>query len=167
MASSGTAVVTLPTETEILITREFDAPKRLVWQAFTTPELVSQWWPGQRGEMKSCEIDLRVGGAYRYVMTASEGFEVAFHGEFQEIVPEERLVHTEVFEGAPEGSAPALSINEFTEAGGRTTLSMLMRLESREVRDMIVATGMESGVQEGMDILEQLVTEGARASAAS
>src|SRR5437879_1451205 len=99
MVSSGTAVVTLPTETQILITREFDAPKHLVFKAYTTPELIKRWWSGNRGKVTSAEVDLRVGGKWRYVMTANEGFEVAFHGEFKEIVPNERIVSTEVYEG--------------------------------------------------------------------
>jgi uncharacterized protein YndB with AHSA1/START domain len=159
VTSSAKAKVTTPSDEEILITREFDAPRHLVYRAYTTPELVSRWWPGRRGEMQSCEIDLRVGGAWRYVMRTSEGFEVAFHGEFSEVVENERLVGTEVFEGAPPGAAPALSIVTFEQSGGRTTLSMLMRVESREVRDMILASGMEGGVQEGMDILEQIAAE--------
>src|ERR1700752_5396990 len=96
--SSGTATVTLPTDEQILITREFDAPKHLVYKAWTTPELVKRWWSGQRGKMTLAEIDLRVGGMWRYVMVANGGFEVAFHGEFREIVPNERIVTTEVFE---------------------------------------------------------------------
>ena len=159
VTSDNRTTVTTPSDTEILMVREFDAPKSLVYKAYTTPELVSRWWPGRRGEMQSCEIDLRVGGRWRYVMRSSEGFEVAFHGEFSEIVENERLVNTEVFEGAPPGSAPALSIVTFEQSGGRTTLRMLMRLESREVRDMLIATGMEGGVQEGMDILEQITRE--------
>jgi uncharacterized protein YndB with AHSA1/START domain len=159
VTSSAKAKVTTPSDEEILITREFDAPRHLVYRAYTTPELVSRWWPGRRGEMQSCEIDLRVGGAWRYVMRTSEGFEVAFHGEFSEVVENERLVGTEVFEGAPPGAAPALSIVTFEQSGGRTTLRMLMRVESREVRDMILASGMEGGVQEGMDILEQIAAE--------
>ena len=81
MTNSGTAKVTLPTDQQILITREFDAPKLLVYKAWTTPELVKRWWSGRRGEMTIAEIDLRVGGAWRYVMMAQGGFEVAFHGE--------------------------------------------------------------------------------------
>ena len=77
MTSSGSAVVTLPTDTEILITREFDAPKHLVYKAYTTPDLVRRWWAGKRGEVTSCEIDLRVGGKWRYVMNAQGGFEVS------------------------------------------------------------------------------------------
>ena len=157
--TSSRARVTTPSDEEILIEREFDAPRSLVYKAYTTPELVSRWWPGLRGEMRSAEIDLRPGGAWRYVMVTHEGAEVAFHGEFSEVVENERLVTTEAFEGAPPGSAPALNVVTFEQAGGRTTLSMLMRVESREVRDMILATGMEGGVQEGMDILEQIARE--------
>ncbi|MEA2468274.1 MAG: hypothetical protein QOJ57_2400, partial [Thermoleophilaceae bacterium] len=98
VTSSGTATVTLPTDEQILITREFDAPKHLVYEAWTTPELVRRWWSGRRGEMTVAEIDLRVGGMWRYVMVAHGGFEVGFHGEYSEIVPNERLVSTEVYE---------------------------------------------------------------------
>src|SRR4051812_20409312 len=98
VASSGTAQVTLPTDEQILITREFDAPKHLVYKAWTTPELVKRWWSGHRGAMTVAEIDLRVGGTWRYVMVAKGGFEVAFHGEYREIVPDERIVTTEVYE---------------------------------------------------------------------
>ena len=159
VTSGKRATVTTPSDTEILMVREFHAPRHLVYRAYTTPELVSRWWPGRRGEMQSCEIDLRVGGKWRYVMRASEGFEVAFHGEFSEIVENERLVNTEVFEGGPPGTPPALSIVTFEQEGDRTALRMLMRLESRELRDMVIASGMEGGVQEGMDILEEIVLE--------
>src|ERR671919_2700108 len=99
VTSSGSAVVTLPADTQILITREFDALKHLVYRAYTEPDLIRRWWSGERGEVTSVEVDLRVGGRWRYVMTANEGFEVAFHGEFREIVPNERIVNTEVYEG--------------------------------------------------------------------
>src|SRR3954469_2300332 len=101
--SSKQATVMLPTDEQILITREFDAPKELVFRAFTTPELVKRWWHANRGEMTIAEIDLRVGGRWRYVMVADGGIEVGFHGEYREIVPNERIVSTEVFEGLPEG----------------------------------------------------------------
>src|ERR1700674_1601879 len=109
MTSSGTAVVTLPTDTQILITREFDAPKHLVYKAWTTPELIKRWWSGQRGEVTIVEIDLRVGGRWRYVMVAGGEFEVAFHGEYRESGPNERIVSTEVFEmpGGPAGDEGA------------------------------------------------------------
>ena len=158
--SSGTAKVTLPTDEQILVTREFDAPKHLVYKAWTTPELVKRWWSGQRGEVTIAEIDLRVGGRWRYVMVTGEGFEVAFHGEYREIVPNERIVTTEVYEmpGAealPEADEP-LNIITFSEADGRTTLTLLVQTASKELRDTIIDSGMEAGMQEGMDLLEQV-----------
>ncbi len=153
--SSGTATVSLPTDEQIVITREFDAPRHLVYRAWTTPELVRRWWSGHRGVMTVAEIDLRVGGAWRYAMNAEGGYEVAFHGEFHEIVPNERLVSTEIFEGAPGGEA-AVNTVTFDEHGGRTTVKVVMQLPSKEVRDMIIESGMEGGMQEGMDLLEQV-----------
>jgi uncharacterized protein YndB with AHSA1/START domain len=154
VTSSGTATVTLPTDEQILITREFDAPKHLVYKAWTTPDLVKRWWSGQRGQMTSCEIDLRVGGRWRYVMVADGGFEVAFHGEYREIVPDERIVATEVYEGMP--GAEALNTHTFTEADGRTTLTVLVQHASKENRDGHLNSGMETGLQEAMDLLEQV-----------
>jgi uncharacterized protein YndB with AHSA1/START domain len=157
VASSGTATVTLPSDEQILIRREFDAPRHLVYQAWTTPELVRRWWPGHQGRMTVAEIDLRVGGRWRYVMVAHNGMEVAFHGEYREIVPNERIVTTEVYElpDAPEGDG-ALNTVTFSEADGRTTLTILVQTASRQERDMIVDSGMEVGLQEQMELLEQL-----------
>jgi uncharacterized protein YndB with AHSA1/START domain len=154
VTSSGTATVTLPTDEQILIRREFEAPKHLVYKAWTTPELVKRWWSGNRGEMTIAEIDLRVGGAWRYMMVTDEGFEVAFHGEYREIVPNERIVSTEVYEGMPEGEA--LNSVTFTETEGRTTLRVLVQHSSKEARDAHIDSGMETGMQEGMDLLEQV-----------
>jgi uncharacterized protein YndB with AHSA1/START domain len=154
VTSSGTATVTLPTDEQILITREFDAPKHLVYEAWTTPELVRRWWSGHRGAMTIAEIDLRVGGAWRYVMVANGGYEVAFHGEYREIVPNERIVTTEVYEGMPDGEV--LNTMTFTELDGRTILTVLVQAASKEERDVIVDSGMEAGMQEGMDLLEQV-----------
>jgi uncharacterized protein YndB with AHSA1/START domain len=157
MASSGTAVVTLPTDTQILITREFDAPKHLVYRAWTTPDLIKRWWSGDHGAVTSAEVDLRVGGRWRYVMKANEGFEVAFHGEFREIVTDERIVSTEVFEGMPDAEeAAVVNTNTFIENNGRTTLTILAQHPSREIRDMVIKSGMEAGMQEQMDHLEQV-----------
>jgi len=160
MLSSGTATVTLPTDEQILITREFDAPKHLVYRAWTTPELVKRWWSGRRGEMTVAEIDLRVGGKWRYVMVADGGFEVAFHGEFREIVPNERIVNTEVYEMPGADPLPAedepVNIVTFAEQDGRTTLTLLVQTTSKELRDAIIESGMEAGMQEGMDLLEQV-----------
>jgi uncharacterized protein YndB with AHSA1/START domain len=158
--TSGSATVTLPTDEQILVTREFDAPRHLVYRAWTTPDLVRRWWSGRRGEMKVVDIDLRVGGMWRYVMVAHGGFEVAFHGEFREIVPDERLVYTEVYEGPggelPPGVEPPLNTATFAESDGRTTLALLTECPSRELRDAIIDSGMETGLQEQMDVLEEL-----------
>ena len=105
VTSSGTATLTLPTDEQILITREFDAPKHLVYKTWTTPELVKRWWSAKRGEVTVAEIDLRVGGAWQYVMVTDGGFEVAFHGEYREIVPNERIVSTEVLRGHARGGS--------------------------------------------------------------
>jgi uncharacterized protein YndB with AHSA1/START domain len=137
-----------------LITREFAAPKHLVYLAWTTPELIKRWWSGDRGEVVSADVDLRVGGSWRYVMTANAGFEVAFHGEYREIVANERIVATEVYEGMPDGEA--LTTTTFTEQDGRTTLTLLVEHSCREHRDAHVNSGMEGGMQEAMNHLEQI-----------
>jgi uncharacterized protein YndB with AHSA1/START domain len=154
MSNSGKAVVTLPSDREILITREFEAPKHLVYRAYTTPELIERWWSGDRGRVTSVEVDLRVGGTWRFVMMANEGFEVAFHGEYRDIVPDERLVSTEVFEGAPD--AQALDTLTLTEHDGRTTMTILVDHGTREQRDAVLATGMQEGLQEALDDLEEV-----------
>ncbi len=154
VTSSGTARVTLPTDEQILITREFDAPKHLVYKAWTTPELVKRWWHANRGEVTVAEIDLRIGGTWRYAMVTPDGLEVAFHGEYREIVPNERLVSTEVYEGFPDGEA--LDTLTLTEVDGRTTLAILVEHTSKEHRDGHINSGMEDGMQDAMDLLEQV-----------
>ncbi len=157
MTSSGAATVTLPTDEQILITREFDAPKHLVYKAWTTPELVKRWWSGKRGVVTLAEIDLRVGGTWRYVLVANGGFEVGFHGEYREIIPNERIVTTEVYEGAPsDDDNPVLNIITFTEVDGRTFLELVTQCPTKEVRDLIIDSGMEVGMQESMDALEEV-----------
>ena len=152
--SSRAATLTLPTDEQILITREFDAPKHLVYKAWTTPELVKRWWHANRGEATIAEIDLRVGGKWRYVMVTEDGFEVAFHGEFREIVPNERIVSTEVYEGMPEGEA--VNTMTLTEVDGRTTVTIIVQHTSKEHRDAHIDSGMEAGMQDAMDLLEQV-----------
>jgi uncharacterized protein YndB with AHSA1/START domain len=155
--TSGTAKVTLPAENQILITREFNAPRRLVWKAYTTPELIKRWWSGQRGTVTSAEVDLRVGGTWRYVMVADGGFEVAFRGEYREVVPEERLVNTEIFEGLPDPDDHAgLVTMTLAEKDGRTYMEMLCEYRDKTDRDAVMESGMEIGMQEGMDALEQV-----------
>jgi uncharacterized protein YndB with AHSA1/START domain len=156
MRTSQTAKVTLPTDEQILITREFDAPKHLVFRAFTTPELVKQWWHANRGEMTLAEIDLRPGGKWRYVSVTDGGMEVGFHGEYREIVPNERVVSTEAYEGVPDPDANAtVNTATFAEADGRTTLTILVQAPSKETRDAIIESGMEAGMQDALDLLEE------------
>jgi uncharacterized protein YndB with AHSA1/START domain len=159
VTSSGTATVSLPTDEQILITREFAAPKDLVYKAWTTPELVRRWWHAKRGEVTVAEIDLRVGGKWRYVMVTEDGFEVGFHGEYREIVPNERIVSTEVYEGAPQAEGVeegTLNTLTLAEAEGRTTMTILVQAPRKEIRDAIIESGMEAGMQDAMDLLEQV-----------
>lgn len=152
VTSSGIARVTLPRDEQILIVREFDAPRDLVYKAWTTPDLVKRWWGAKRGEVTVAEIDLRVSGKWRYVGVMPDGTEVAFHGEYREIIPNERIVHTEVFEGAPD--AEALTAVTFTEAAGRTTLAILVQYDSAQDRNAH-SDYMKDGLEEAMDLLEQ------------
>jgi uncharacterized protein YndB with AHSA1/START domain len=158
---SRKATVTLPTDEQIRITREFDAPRHLVYEAWTTPELVKRWWNAKRGEVTVAEIDLRVGGKWRYAMETPDGFEVAFHGEYREIVPNERLVTTETYEGLPEGvseeDAATLNTATFEEEDGRTTLTIVVQAKNKASRDAIVESGMEAGLQDALDLAEEVV----------
>jgi uncharacterized protein YndB with AHSA1/START domain len=153
--------VTFPSDTEILITRTVNAPPHLVYRAWTTPELVKKWWPGRRGEMTVAEMDFRVGGAWRFVMVAHGEFEVAFHGTYREIAPNERIVHTEAMEmpGTAPDSEDGAVLNTVTfEAsdGGATLVSIRTDAGARELRDMIARSGMEGGVREQFEIIEEL-----------
>jgi uncharacterized protein YndB with AHSA1/START domain len=160
MMSSGTATLTLPTDEQILITREFDAPRHLVWQAWTTPELVKRWWHANRGRVTVAEIDLRVGGKWRYLAVTDDGMEVGFHGVYREIVPDERLVSTEVYEGLPEGISEeeggTLNTATFEENDGRTTVTLQIQTTTKESRDAIIESGMEAGLQDALDLLEEV-----------
>ena len=151
--SSGAAVVTLPTDTQILITREFAAPRHLVFRAWTTPELVRRWWHAGRGEMAAAEIDLRVGGRWRFAMVTPSGFDVVFSGEYREMVPDERLVWTESYERMPD--AESLQTMTLTERDGRTSMTILGEYGSRQVRDAVIASGMEAGMQDALSLLDQ------------
>jgi uncharacterized protein YndB with AHSA1/START domain len=131
-----------------------------VWKVLTEPDLIKRWWAGQRGTVTHASVDLRVGGTWRYVMTADGGFEVGFHGEFREIDAPAGMVQTEVYEGAPDGdSEPTLNHYTLTERDGRTTLTVRTVAPSKELRDTIIASGMEGGMQEGYDLLEELAAD--------
>ena len=160
VTTSRTARVTVPTDEQILITREFDAPKHLVYRAMTTPELVKRWWHANRGKVTVVEIDLRVGGKWRHVMVADDGTEVGFHGEYLEIEPDERIASTEIYEGLPEGvteeQGATVNTATFTEVDGRTTLTILVQATSKISRDAIIDSGMEDGLQDALDLMEQV-----------
>jgi uncharacterized protein YndB with AHSA1/START domain len=155
-ANSDSFKVTTPSDQEIRMTRLFNAPRHLVFDAMTKPEHVKQWW-GRLGEGYSvpvCEIDLRVGGAWRFVNRHPEG-EAAFYGEYREIAPPSRLVFTEIFEPFPD--AVSVVTAEFTEEGGKTRLTATVRYSSQDVRDMVIASGMSRGAGISYDRLEDLV----------
>ena len=157
MNSEAVVSVTLPTDTQILIVRDFDAPRHLVYRAWTTPELVRRWWHAGRGEMTVCEIDLHVGGRWRYAIVTDDGAEVGFHGEYREIVPDERLVSTEVYEGIPDAEThAALDTLTLTESDGRTTMTILVEHPTTEGRDAHIASGMEDGLTDALALLEEV-----------
>jgi uncharacterized protein YndB with AHSA1/START domain len=153
-ATSGTAKVTLPADDQILIEREFAAPPQLVWRAVTEPDLVRQWWHANRGEITECEIDLRVGGTWRYAMRPTGGEEFAFYGEYLEIVPHERIVQTEVFAPFPDDGAT--NTMTLVERDGATLLRTLVQHKTKEGRDSHIGSGMEAGMQDAFDNLERV-----------
>lgn len=157
-ANSSTFQVMTPSENEIRMTRLFDAPPRLVFEAMTRPEHVTEWW-GRLGEGYSvpvCEIDLRVGGRWRFVNRHPHG-DAAFHGEYREITPPSRLVFTEIFEEFPD--AVSVVTSELTEENGKTRFTATVRYPSQEVRDAVIKSGMARGAGTSYDRLEDLVTE--------
>ena len=154
VATKHTAKVSLPADDQILIEREFAAPAHLVWRTVTEPDLVRRWWHANRGEVTTCEIDLRVGGKWRYAMRPEGGEEFAFYGEFLEIVPETKIVQTEIFAPFPDdGSTNTMTL---AERDGVTVLRTLVQHQTPEARDMHVGSGMEAGMQDAFDNLEEV-----------
>lgn len=154
----NTLQITTRGDREIVMTRTFDAPRDLVWETFTKPELVRQWLLGPPGwTMPVCEIDFRVGGRYRYVWRNSSGIEMGMSGVHREIVVPERIVATEKFD---ESWYPGEAVGTIVlvEQNGRTTLTQTVLYESREARDVVLKSPMESGVAAGYDRLEQLLS---------
>jgi uncharacterized protein YndB with AHSA1/START domain len=151
--------VTTPTDREIVLTRAFDAPRRLVFEAMTRSELVRRWLLGPPGwSMVVCEIDLKVGGKFRYVWRNADGTEMGMHGVFREIIPPERVVQTESFDfGCDAQSGEAVGTAVLTEQAGRTTLTTTILYPSKEARDATIASGMEHGVAASYSRLEELV----------
>lgn len=148
---------------EIVIRRTFNGPARIVFDAWTRPELVRRWWAPETRcvSMVSCDADVRVGGQYRYVLRLAAGGEFAFSGTYSEVTPPSRLVYTEIFEptagGAQPGEPGVIVTVTFDERDGKTHLTSHSLCPSKEVRDTIIASGMEHGMREAMDQLEELV----------
>lgn len=152
---AGTAEVTLPSDTEIRIVRQFDAPAELVFDVWTTPEHVRNWWGWESDPMTVCEIDLRVGGRWRFVARNEDFGDVDFYGEYREIDRPHRLVSTETF--APYPDSPALTTLTLEEEDGVTTMTILVEYETREARDATIASGMEAGLQHSLDRAEKVL----------
>ncbi|MGH9222002.1 MAG: SRPBCC family protein [Vicinamibacterales bacterium] len=156
--NSDSFKVTTPSDREIRLTRVFNAPPQLVFDAMTRPEHVRQWWGclGEGYSVPVCEIDLRVGGKWRFVNRHPKG-EAAFHGEYREINPPSRVVFTEIFEDFPDTVSVVTS--ELTEEDGKTRLTATVAYPSIEVRDMVIASGMSRGAGISYDRLEDLVAK--------
>jgi uncharacterized protein YndB with AHSA1/START domain len=158
MKNAATLQITTPTAREIAMTRVFDAPRPLVFDAFTRPELLKRWLLGPEGwSLPVCEIDLRVGGRYRYVWKRDrDGHEMGMGGVYREVVAPERVVSTEVFDDSwyP---GEALGTITLVERGGKTTVTQTMRYESQEARDAVLKSGMERGVEASYDRLDRVL----------
>ena len=155
MTETGTLQITTPSEREIVMSRVFDAPRSLVFEAWTKPELLERWL-GVRGGwlMVVCEVDLSVGGAYRFVWRGPDGAEMGMGGIYREIAPPERLVATESFDD-PWSSGEALDTTVLVEEGGKTTATTTVLYESEETRDAVLESGMARGVAESYDMLAE------------
>jgi uncharacterized protein YndB with AHSA1/START domain len=157
MKNTGTLKVTTPTDREIAMTRVFDAPRRLVFDAHTKPELLKRWLGVFGGwSLVVCEIDLKVGGTYRYVWRGPDRSDMGMRGVYREIVPAERIVATESFDD-PWYEGEAVGTTVFVEQGGKTTLTTTVRYASKEVRDAVLKSPMEHGVAASYDKLAELL----------
>lgn len=157
MKNTGALIVTTPTDREIAMTRVFDAPRRLVFDAYTKPELLKRWLGVFRGwSMAVCEVDLRVGGAYRYVWRGPGRADMGMRGVYREIVPFERIVCTESFD-EPWYPGEALDTTVLVEQGGKTTMTTTVLYESKEIRDAVLKSPMEQGVAASYDKLAELL----------
>jgi uncharacterized protein YndB with AHSA1/START domain len=159
MKSTTALTVTTPTERELVMTRVFDAPRRLVFDALTEPELLQRWYAPRGWSWVVCEVDLRVGGAWRFVTRQPEGKEIGQRGVYREIVPPERLVNTESWEDWNPGEL--LITTALVEQGGKTTLTSTMLFPSQEVRNTLLESGMTTGAEETYDKLAEYLASAA------
>ena len=152
----ATLELSMPNDLEAVFTRSFNAPRELVWEAHTKPELIRRWLLGPDGwTMPVCEVDLRVGGQFRYVWRNADGREMGLRGAFREVTPPERLVHTEIFdEDWTDGET--VVTQSFAERGGKTTLTLTVRYASKQARDAALNTGMMRGMEAGYARLDDM-----------
>lgn len=155
MKNTGTLQVTMPTDTEIVLTRVFEAPRQMVYDAFSKPELLKRWFGPHGWSLVTCEVDHRVGGGFRFVLEGPGGQRMAMRGVYRELEPPNRSVHVESYDEYP-GESIVTSV--LTEEMERTTLTVTVTYPSREVRDMVAMSGMEHGAAESYDRLAELLT---------
>jgi uncharacterized protein YndB with AHSA1/START domain len=154
MKNTGTLKVSLPTEREVVMTRVFDVPRRLVFDALTKPELLKRWFGPRGWSLVVCEADLKAGGAWRWVLRGPDGRDMGMRGVYQEITPPERLVSTESFDDYPGESLNTLILSE---EDGKTTFTITVRYASQEIRDAVIKSGMEHGAAECYDKLAEML----------
>ena len=154
MKNTGTLQVTTPTDREIVLTRVFDAPRNLVYDAFTQPELLKRWFGPRGWSLTVCDVDLKVGGGFRFVMRGPDGRDMGMRGVYRELVPPDRSVHMESFDDFP-GEAQVTAV--FVEKSGKTTMTATVLYPSKEVRDAVIQSGMEHGAAESYDKLAELL----------
>jgi uncharacterized protein YndB with AHSA1/START domain len=155
MKNTGTLKVTVPSAREVTLTRVFDAPRHLVFEAFTKPELLKRWFGPRGWSLAVCEVDLRVGGGFRFPLRGPDGREMGMRGVYREITPPERSVHMESFDDYPGVESEVTTV--FTEQGGKTTMNATVLYPSQEVRDAVIQSGMEHGAAESYDKLAELL----------
>ena len=156
MKNTGTLKVSLPSDKEVVLTRVFGAPRRMVWDAFTKPELLKRWFGPRGWTLDICEVDLRVGGGFRFMLCGPDGARMGMRGVYREIVPPDRSVHMESFDDYP-GESQVSSV--FVEKDGKTTFTATVLYYSKEVRDAVIQSGMEHGAAECYDRLAELLAE--------
>src|SRR5437773_6163764 len=154
MKNTGSLKVTTPSDREIVLTRVFGAPRHMVFDAFSKPELLKRWFGPSGWSLVVCEVDLKVGGGFRFVLRGPDGKEMGMRGVYREIVPPERSVHMESFDDFP-GESQVTTV--LVEEGGKTTLTATILYPSREIRDAVIKSGMEHGAAESYDRLAELL----------
>jgi uncharacterized protein YndB with AHSA1/START domain len=159
MMNTGKCQLSTPSDLEVLVTREFNAPRQLVYDAFTKPELLKRWMYGFEGwTLAVCDMDVRPGGKIRWVWRGRDGNEMGLKGVYKEVVPAERLVHTEIFDEDWTGGETLVTFT-FTELGGKTTCAMTVVYSSKEARDGALKTGMVDGMEIGYARLDKMFAE--------